>query len=194
MKTLSFLFIVVALTISAQAQTGKWTFDKNHSKISFTVAHMMISEVEGNFEKYDGTVLSDKPDFSDAKINFNIDPASINTDEPDRDKHLKSPDFFNVEKFPAITFVGKSMKSTGKNTYQLTGDLTILGISKSVTLDAKYNGTVKDPRGNTKAGFKITGTINRSDWGLKYNSVVDNGGVMIGEEVNILCNVELVKN
>jgi polyisoprenoid-binding protein YceI len=193
MKTLSIFIIAVALGLSAQSQTTKWAFDTKHTNIGFSVAHMMISEVEGNFGTYDGTILSDKADFSDAKINFSIDVSSIDTDEPDRDKHLKSADFFNVEKFPTMIFEGKTMKSTGKNTYKLTGNLTMMGVLKSITLDVKYNGTLKDPYGNTKAGFKLSGTINRTDWGLKYNSVMDTGGVMIGEDISILCNIELKK-
>jgi polyisoprenoid-binding protein YceI len=193
MKTTVFTYILALTFISSFGQKTEWSFDTKHSKIGFSVTHMMISEVEGQFTQYSGTVFADKTDFSDAKIKFVISPASINTDEPDRDKHLRSADFFNVEKFPEISFESSSMKSKGKNVFVLKGNMTMLGITKPVQLEARYNGTRKDPWGNTKAGFKISGTITRSDWGLKYNSVLDEGGVVIGDEVTINCNVELNK-
>lgn len=188
--TLSILFLAF---ISIQAQETQWSFDKSHSKIQFDVAHLVISEVSGQFHDYQGTVTSSKEDFSDAKIDFSIDVKSIDTDEEKRDGHLQSPDFFNVAKYPNITFKSTSINSIGINVYKLTGDFTMLGVTKEITLNAKYGGTVKDPYGNIKAGFKITGIINRADFGLKYNSVMDTGGLMIGEEITITCRVELVK-
>lgn len=184
----------MALTmLSASAQTTKWVFDKTHSKIQFDVAHLVISEVTGQFKEYNGTVMSDKPDFSDAVINFTIETKSINTDDVTRDTHLQSPDFFDAAKYPEIVFKSKSMTSSGTNTYKLTGDLTMHGVTKTVTLDVQYNGTKNDPYGNTKAGFKITGKVNRTDYGLKYNAPLEGGGVIIGEEVTITCKVELLK-
>lgn len=185
--------VLAMLTISATAQTTKWSFDKTHSKVQFDVAHLVISEVTGQFKEYDGIVLSDKPDFSDAKIDFSIDVKSISTDDEKRDAHLQSPDFFDVAKYPKITFKSKSMKKTGSNQYKLAGDMTMHGITKEITLDVQFNGTKNDPWGNTKAGFKVTGKINRFDFGLKYNSPLDGGGVMIGEEVTITCKMELLK-
>lgn len=190
----TFLFIAgIVLTLALSAQTTKWEIDKAHTKITFAVTHMMITEVMGTFAKYSGEFLSDQPDFSDAKISFSIDPGSVNTDEQKRDAHLKSPDFFNVEKFPEFTFKGTSFISLGKGLYKLTGDLTMLGVSKPVTLEVKNAGTIKDPYGNTRTGFKLTGTIDRTLWGLKYNSVMDSGGLMIGNDVFIACYVELIK-
>ncbi len=188
---LSILFLVI-YSVSAQEET-KWGFDKAHSKIQFDVAHMVISEVSGQFQEYEGTVVTRKEDFSDAKIDFSITVKSIDTDNEERDKHLRSVDFFDVEKYPKVTFSSKEMKKAGEHQYQLTGDLSLHGITKEVILDIKYGGTIKDPYGNVKAGFKITGVIDRTDYGLKYNSVMDTGGMLIGEEVTIICNVELIK-
>ncbi|MCX8143575.1 MAG: YceI family protein [Bacteroidia bacterium] len=175
------------------AQTTKWVIDKSHSKVQFDVAHLVISEVTGQFKSFDGSVLSDKPDFSDAKIEVSIDVNSINTDDEKRDGHLKSPDFFDANKYPKITFKSKSLKKVNNNLYKLTGDLTMHGVTKEVVLDVQFNGIKNDPWGNTKAGFKVTGKINRNDFGLKYNAPLEGGGVLIGEEVNITCNVELLK-
>jgi len=184
-------FFLAFTTINAQET--KWGFDKTHSKIQFDVSHMLISEVSGQFQEYEGTVITSEKDFSDAKINFSITVKSIDTDEEDRDKHLRSADFFDVEKYPNITFVSKKMEKVGDNQFKLTGDITLHGVTREITLEVKYGGTVKDPYGNIKAGFKITGVINRTDFGLKYNSVMDAGGVMIGEDVTITCKVELIK-
>ena len=193
MKKISLVIAGLIMAFAVNAQTTKWDFDKSHSKVTFTVAHMMITDVMGSFGKYSGSVLSDKEDFSDAKVTFNIEVSSINTDDSGRDKHLQSPDFFNVEKFPEIAFVSKSMKNVGKGMYKMTGDFTMMGVTKSIVLDVKYAGTVKDPYGNIKAGFKISGTIDRTLWGLKYNSAMDAGGLMIGNDVAILSYVELKK-
>ncbi|MEG8946482.1 YceI family protein [Rosettibacter firmus] len=188
------LFILLALSItSLQAQT-KWTFDKAHSKVQFKVAHMVISEVTGQFKSYDGTVETTKDDFTDAKVNFTIDVNSIDTDNEQRDKHLKSDDFFNAEKFPKITFVSKSFKKVGDKKYKLTGDLTIRNFTKQVELDVTYNGTVKDPWGNTRAGFKVTGRINRFDYGLKWNALLELGGAVAGENVDIIIDAEIIKS
>lgn len=188
------LFFVLIVSIGAlQAQT-KWTFDKTHSKVQFKVTHMVISEVTGQFKNYDGSVESSKDDFTDAKINFTIDVNSINTDNEQRDTHLKSDDFFNAEKFPKITFVSKSFKKVNNKKYKLVGDLTIRNITKQVELDVTYNGTVKDPWGNTRAGFKVSGQVNRFDYGLKWNALLELGGAVVGETVDIIIDVEIVKS
>lgn len=192
MKKLLFFILIVSLG-SLQAQT-KWTFDKAHSKVQFKVTHMVISEVTGQFKSYDGTVETSKDDFTDAKINFTIDVNSINTDNEQRDNHLKSDDFFNAEKYPKITFVSKSFKKVGDKKYKLVGDLTIRNITKQVELDVVYNGTVKDPWGNTRAGFKVTGQVNRFDFGLKWNALLELGGAVVGETVDIIIDVEIVKS
>ena len=192
-KTALILCILFLALISVNAQETKWGFDKAHSKIQFDVAHMVISEVSGQFQQYEGTVATTKDDFSDAKIDFSITVKSIDTDNEDRDNHLRSADFFDVEKYPEITFSSKEIKKVGEHQYQLIGNLTLHGVTKEIILDAKYGGTIKDPYGNVKAGFKITGIIDRTNFGLKYNSVMDAGGILIGEEVTIICRVELIK-
>ncbi len=192
MKTINLLFLMLLLTFNINAQSN-WAFDVAHSSISFSISHMVISEVDGRFDKFEGTISNTKEDFSDAKIQLAIDVASINTGDEKRDEHLKNADFFDVEKYPKIKFVSKSMKKVSGNKYKLTGNFTMHGVTKEIILDAKYGGTIKDPWGNIKAGFKITGSLNRTDYGLKYNSVMETGGLMIGEEIEITCKVELLK-
>lgn len=186
--------IVIALFSVAlvQAQTT-WNIDASHSSIRFAVDHMVISEVEGIFSTYEGSVVSAKGDFSDAKINFTVDVKSVDTDNEKRDEHLRGADFFETEKYPKMTFVSSSVQKTGDNKYNLKGKLTLHGITKEITLAMTYGGTTKDPWGNTKAGLKVTGVINRTDFGLKYNSVLEAGSLMIGEDVTITAKVELVK-
>jgi len=194
MKKLSILLSLVLITsLGMYAQKTSYGFDKAHTNVRFSIAHMVISEVDGNFNDFDGKVVTNKEDFTDADISFKINVESINTDDAKRDEHLRSPDFFDVANNPEITFESKSMEKVSEKEYKLTGDLSMNGKTKSVTLDVKYGGTIVDPWGNTKVGFKITGTISRLDWGLKYNSVMDSGGLLIGEEVDIVCNVELIK-
>ncbi len=186
------------LMISANAQTG-WKVDASHSKLGFSVTHMMVSETEGKFKIYEGTVNSKtEMDFTDAKIDFSADVNSINTEDEKRDGHLKSPDFFDVAKYPKITFKSTSMKPNaklGKTAYTLTGDLTMHGVTKSVSFIAIGAAkTVKDPYGNIKNGFKVTGTINRKDFGLGWNAALESGGVAVSEDVKVDLNIELNKD
>jgi polyisoprenoid-binding protein YceI len=193
MKTLVNLFLsiftIVVITIPAFSQ-GNWVVDNSHSNVKFTVTHLVISEVEGNFTTFTGTMQSSKPDFTDAIINFSVDVVSINTDNDTRDKHLKSDDFFNAEKYPKLTFKSLIFKKITDKKYELTGDLTIRDVTKRVKFDVTYGGTVKDGYGNTKAGFKAIATINRFDYNLKWNSVTEAGGVVVGPDVNIQLNLE----
>ena len=191
-KLLYSAFMVLFALLSINAQT-KWTADKAHSKIQFSVTHIIISEVTGQFKSFDADVESSKDDFTDAKIQFSADVNSIDTDNEDRDKHLKSDDFFNAEKFPKITFKGKSFKKVDAKNYKLTGDFTIRDITKEITLDVVFNGTVKDPWGNTKAGFKIKGEINRLDYNLKWNTLMEAGGAVVGKTVTMIVDLELQK-
>ncbi len=185
--------VMVIMTSASFAQT-LWNIDKSHSSVKFSVTHMMVSETEGRFKVYEGTVNAKSDDFTDAAINFSIDATSVNTDDEKRDGHLKSEDFFNTDKFPKITFKGTSMKKgKGANEYILIGDLTMRDVTKKVTLIAIYGGTTKDPWGNTRAGFKISGSVNRIDYGLKWNAVLEMGGMAVSETVNLQCNIELVK-
>ena len=191
-SALVFIFLCCFGT-SLMAQSTKWTQDASHSDVSFNVKHLVISSATGNFKDYSVTVLSDKEDFSDAKIDVTINTGSIDTDNENRDKHLRSDDFFNSEKYPAMTFKGRSLKKVGKNTYKLTGDLTIRNITKTVTLDVEFGGRIKDPWGNTKAGFRIEGVINRFDYGLKWDKALETGGLVVDKDVRIICNIELTK-
>lgn len=191
MKKLSILIALFSITlVSAQS---KWNVDASHSSIRFAVDHMVISEVEGIFSKYEGSVITTKDDFSDAKINFTVDVNSVNTDNVKRDEHLRGADFFETEKYPKMTFVSTSVTKTGTGKYNLKGKLSLHGVTKEITLAMTYGGTTKDPWGNTKAGLKVTGVINRTDFGLKYNSVLEAGSLMIGEDVTITAKVELAK-
>jgi polyisoprenoid-binding protein YceI len=170
----------------------KWVIDPTHSEVAFKIKHLMISNVKGNFAEFDVNVLTDGDDFSKAEINVSINPASINTGAPDRDAHLKSPDFFNVENFKTITFISKSLTGSGDD-YTLQGDLTIRGVTKPVSLDVEFGGLMTDPWGNVKAGFNINGKISRKDWGLTWNAALEAGGVLVGEEVRISSEIELLK-
>jgi polyisoprenoid-binding protein YceI len=188
--------IAVLLMSAASAQVN-WKVDASHSKLGFSVTHMMVSETEGKFKVYEGQASSKtEMDFTDANINFLVDAASINTEDDKRDGHLKSPDFFDVEKYPKITFKSTSMKPTGKGatSYVLEGDLTMHGVTKKVKLNAiGASKVVKDPYGNLKNGFKVTGTINRKDFGLGWNAALEAGGVAVSEDVKIDLNIELNK-
>jgi polyisoprenoid-binding protein YceI len=188
------LFVVFFIAASLQAQQATWGFDNAHSKITFTVSHLVVSEVTGYFSKFNGSVTSYSDDFANSQINFDIDVNSINTDNEARDKHLKSADFFDAEKYPKITFKGKSFAKVDEKNYKLVGDFTMKDVTKTITLDVVYGGTIKDPWGNTKAGFKIKGNVDRFDYNLKWNQVLEAGGAVVGKNVEILCFVELIKN
>lgn len=175
----------------AQA-SSKWTIDKAHSNVKFTVTHMVVSETDGNFKIFSGSMENSKPDFSDAKIEFSVDVSSINTENENRDKHLKGDDFFNAEKYPQMKFVSTSFTPAGDNKYKLSGNLTIRDVTKPVVFDVTYGGSVND-RGGVKAGFKATTTINRFDYNLKWDKVTEAGGLVVSKEVNITVNVELMK-
>ena len=193
--TLKTLVAITAISLSTTAQTN-WNVDASHSKLGFAVTHMMVSETEGKFKIYEGKVSSKGDmDFTDANINFSVDAASINTDDEKRDGHLKSPDFFDVEKFPKITFVSKTMKAGKvKGTYILTGDLTMHGVTKSVSLTAiGASKIVKDPYGMERYAFKVTGAVNRKDFGLTWNAALEAGGVAVSEMVRLDINVEITK-
>lgn len=184
------------LATTATSQTT-WKVDASHSKLRFAVTHMMVAETEGKFKVFDGQALSKSDmDFTNAAITFSADAASIDTDDEKRDAHLRSPDFFDTDKHPYISFKSTSMKPTGKGktAYELEGDLTMHGVTKKVKLLAIGAAqTVKDPYGNTKYGFRVTGKLNRKDFGLAWNSVLEAGGVAVGEEVDLALSIELNK-
>jgi len=207
-----FLFTVVALvsvallaafvpkqskTLAASANHSlqtptKWTVDKSHSNVKFSVIHLVVSEMEGSFKVFDGAIEHTKADLSDAKINFTVDVNSINTDNENRDKHLKSDDFFNAEKFPSMTFVSTAFTPVGGNKYKLAGNLTIRDITKPVTFDVTFGGIATSTRGD-KAGFKAKTTINRFDYNLKWDRATEAGGLVVSKEVDVTVFVEMNK-
>lgn len=174
---------------SAFAQTT-WTADKPHSKVAFSVTHMAVSEVEGNFRDFDASLVSNAADFNGADVTFTAKTASIDTDNERRDNHLKSPDFFDAEKFPEVTFKGKLLKAGSK--YKLKGDLTMHGITKPIEFDVTFGGMINTGRGE-KAGFKITGQLNRHDFGLNWNNTVPSGELIVGDMIDITGKIELNK-
>jgi polyisoprenoid-binding protein YceI len=192
MKKLSLFAGLMMLGLLTYAQ-GTWSIDKVHSNVSFSVEHLVISEVTGKFGSFEGEIVSSSEDFTGSTVNFTIDVNSVNTDNGKRDGHLKGDDFFNAKEYPQITFMGKSLDKVEGKKYKLKGDLTIRDITKSVELDVKYGGTITDQRGNVKAGFKITGTINRFDYNMKFDAAMEAGGLVVGEDVKFVCNVEVKK-
>jgi polyisoprenoid-binding protein YceI len=178
-------------TTNIQTAT-KWALDPTHSEAQFKVKHLVISTVTGTFKKFDGSFESTNDKFENARIQFSIDVNSIDTNQEQRDIHLKSADFFDAEKFPEITFTSASFKLVKDDKYSLTGELTLKGISHPVQLDVDYGGTVVDPYGNTKAGFEVTGNINRKDFGLTWSAVTEAGSIVVSEQVKLQFNVQFV--
>lgn len=167
----------------------KWTLDKGHSNVKFTVTHMVVSEVDGSFKNFDGTVEHTKPDYSDAVVTFTVDVNSVDTDNENRDKHLKSDDFFNAEQFPQMKFQSTSFKPLGGNKYQLDGNLTIRDITKPVSFDVTYGGAINTQRG-AKVGFRAKTTINRFDYNLKWDRATEAGGLVVAKDVVITINAQ----
>jgi polyisoprenoid-binding protein YceI len=189
MKRITLLLFVSLLVGSASAQSV-WTVDKSHSKIGFAVTHMVVAETEGQFKTFDINVNSPADDFNGSQVDFTAQVASVDTENERRDNHLKSEDFFHAEKYPEIKFKGKLEKVGAK--YQLKGDLTIKETTKPVTLDVAYGGSVKAFNGE-RAGFKVTGTIKRFDYGLKWDKAIEDGSLVVGDDVQIIAKIELQK-
>lgn len=189
MKRINTLLAFVFLMSGAFAQTT-WTLDKAHTKIGFVVTHMSVSEVEGNFKDFEGSIVSNSADFGGAEVKFSAQTASIDTDNDRRNEHLKSPDFFDAAKNPTITFAGTLVKDGGK--YKLKGDFSMHGVTKSVEFDVTYGGSIETGRG-TKAGFKLSGKINRRDFGLVWDNKVPTGELVVGDTVEIICKIEADK-
>ena len=171
-----------------------YKIDPTHSEITFKVKHMMITNVSGSFTKFDATMESAAADFSDAEISFEADVNSINTNNEQRDSHLKSDDFFAAEKFPKLTFQSKRLVKKGEDAYVLTGNLNLRGTTKEVELAVEFGGTMTDPYGQMKSGFEINGTINRKDYGLTWGAVTEAGGIVVSDEVKLHLNVQMIKN
>ena len=167
-----------------------WLVDNAHTTVKFTVVHMKISEVDGNFKLYSGTIISSKPDFSDAQIDFSVNVASVNTDNDMRDNHLRSNEFFDAEKYPKMTFKSISFKKRPDGKYDLVGNLTIRDVTKSVTFLVSYGGTALDQYGNTMAGFKSSTTINRQDFNLKWTGRTKAGELIVSDDIQIELKLE----
>lgn len=189
MRTLSLTALSLALAAGA-SQAATYAVDKAHSEVMFSVRHMGVAKVTGRFNDFTGTITGDpaRPDAS--SVEFTIKTASIDTKEAGRDKHLQSADFFEVEKFPEITFKSSKVVAKGQNQYDVTGTLTMHGVSKEVTLPVTMAGPVKDPRGAEKVGFETTTKLNRKDFGITWNRALDAGGVVVSDEVQVSINLE----
>lgn len=173
--------------------TTNWDFDPTHSELGFKIKHLMITNVSGSFKKFDVKVETEDEDFSTARIVANADMSSIYTNNEQRDAHLRNSDFFEVEKYPELIFKSTRVEIVDAETFQLYGDLTMKGVTKPVKLNVEYSGVTKDPWGGERAGFVVTGKINRSDWGINFNGVLETGGMMLGEELKLNSEIQLVK-
>jgi polyisoprenoid-binding protein YceI len=178
-------------TKTEENKKAKWVLDPSHSEILFKVKHLMISNVKGEFRKFHAEIEGE--DFKHAAIRMTIDPSSLSTNEENRDKHLMSDDFFGVESHKEITFEKTSFRQVDEDTYEMSGLLTIKGVTKEVSLEVEFGGVNKDPWGNEKIGFSLTGKINRKEWGLNWNAALETGGVLVSDEVKISAEVQFVK-
>lgn len=181
------------MNTSTMQDVAKWVSDPAHSAVRFSVRHMMFAEVQGQFTQFNAALYQTNGDFTGARIEATIEAASINTANNDRDAHLRSADFFEVEKYPVLTFASTVIKKTSDNRYTIEGDLSMHGVTKSVTLDAQFLGEVTDPWGNQRVGFEASTTIDRHDFDLKWNAALETGGVMVSKEVKISLNMQLTK-
>jgi polyisoprenoid-binding protein YceI len=172
--------------------TKKWSVDPMHTKIQFSVKHMVIAQVTGEFKKYDLNISKMNGDIETAQVEFSIDASTVDTGIGDRDKHLKSPDFFDVEKYPEIHFQSTSIKKTDDETYKMNGNLTIKDVTKPIELKVTYGGQIVDPWGNIRSGYNIEGTINRFDFNLTWNNMIETGGAVVGKNVKINSDIEIV--
>ncbi|GAB3340083.1 YceI family protein [Larkinella ripae] len=173
------------------AETTLWTIDPAHSEIQFKVRHLMVSNVTGKFNSFEGTAETTGDSFENARLSFSADIDSISTGTEQRDGHLKSADFFDAASFPKLTFTSTSVTKTGDDTYDITGDLTIRGTTKSIVLKAEEGGRMVDFYGSTKAGFELTGTIKRKEYGLSWDAVTEAGGVVVSDDVKLILNIQV---
>lgn len=171
-----------------------WKIDPTHSEVQFKVKHLVISTVTGSFNSYEGKIETDGNSFENAEAVFTAEIDSITTNNTDRDNHLKSDDFFNAQEYPQLRFESKNFEKTGEGQYKVTGDMTIRNITKAVTLNVVHGGTATDPYGQTKAGFEVTGSINRKEFGLSWGAVTEAGSVVVGDEVRLVLNVQFIQS
>src|SRR6266568_1656983 len=185
---------IITLALPAFAFASTWNIDPDHSNVGFKVRHLMVSNVKGSFEKHTGTVDINDQDITKSKVEISIDTNSINTNVRKRDDHLRSAEFFDVAKFPAMTFVSKRVAKAGKDKLKVTGDLTLHGVTKEVVLEVEGpSRESKDPWGNIRKGATATTKINRKDFGLVWNTALETGGVAVGEEITITLEIEMIK-
>ncbi len=189
-RTLFALGLLACAATAAPAAAATFTIDRTHSSVGFKVKHLMVANVKGTFDDFAGTVVYDPADPQSWQVEATIQAASINTGVAKRDEHLRSGDFFDVAKYPTLTFKSTGVKTGADGAFLLTGDLTMHGVTKPVTLALEVNGMIKDSRGTTKAGFTATGKLNRSDFGLTWNYALEAGGVTVGDEVTLMLEVE----
>ena len=183
----------VALARPALAETTEWTLDGTHSRVGFSVSHMVVSSVSGRFKQFTGKVELDEANLTKSQVDISIKTESIDTDDAKRDEHLRSPDFFDAKKFPTLTFKSTKIAKVGGKKYKLTGDLTIHGVTKNVTLDAEISDAVKNPWGKMVRSVKLGGKIKRGDFDLKWNKALEAGGVLVGDDVTLDIQVEVDK-
>ncbi|MCX4856731.1 YceI family protein [Streptomyces canus] len=176
------------------ALTGDYTIDASHSTIGFTVRHAMVTNVKGKFNEFSGSLHLDGGDPSASTASIDVKMDSIDTGSADRDGHLKSADFFKIEEFPTMTFRSTKAEALGDEDYRITGDLTVLGTTKSLTIDLEFNGAAKDPFGNERVGFEGKAEIKRSEWGLTWNAALETGGVLISDKIKLSFDISAIKN
>lgn len=193
-KFVAAFIVVVAMTVPGLALATTWSIDPDHSNVGFKVKHLMVSNVKGNFEKFAGVVDINDKDVTKSRVDVSIDTSSINTNVQKRDEHLRSADFFDVSKYPTMTFVSKKVAKAGKDKLKVTGDLTLHGVTREVVLDVEGpTRESKDPWGNIRKGASAATKINRKDFGLVWNKVLETGGVAVGEDVTILLEIEMIR-
>jgi len=193
-RTIASVTTIIALALPVIASASAWNIDPDHSNIGFKVKHLMVSNVKGSFEKHSGTLDLDDKDIAKSRVAVTIETASINTNVQKRDEHLRSPDFFDVARYPTMSFVSKKVVKVGKDKLQVTGDLTLHGVTRPVVLDVEAPSLEsKDPWGNIRRGAFATTRINRKDFGLVWNKALETGGVAVGEDVTITLEIELIK-
>ena len=179
---------------AAENLTGQYTIDPSHSRIGFVARHAMVTKVRGSFNEFEGGGYFDANDPSKSRLDLTVKAASIDTRNPDRDAHLRSNDFFDMENYPEIRFVSTSVEPVDATTYRVTGDLTMKGVTRPVTLDVEYTGSAVDPFGNTRVGFEGSVTVDRKDWGVNWNAALEAGGMLVSEKVVLEFEVSAIKN